>query len=138
MDQDGGRDPRQRRPFLSTNFKFRTLAYQKQKMNNPFTVQELFELVPQLEENVGQMVVTMCTTGMGPKEYIKDGFTLHADRIIVHGEKNQHRTDRIIPLVYQPVQPSLQYKAFRQYIIKAAPSHTLYDFRRTYSVWMES
>jgi integrase len=113
------------------------VEYRKNRMNNPLTVKEVTELTSQMKPDVADMVWTMCTTGMGFKEYL-DGFTVKNDHIIIHGEKNDHRHDRQVPIIRTPTPRILQYKRFREVIQEVRKDVTPYDFRRTYAVWLES
>lgn len=113
------------------------LDYRKARMNNPLTVKDVVTLTKGLKSSVADMVWTMCTTGMGFKEY-GDGFTVETDHIIIHGKKNNHRWDRMVPLIRTPTRRVLQYKRFREVIQEVRPDVTPYDFRRTYAVWLES
>lgn len=113
------------------------VEYRKTRVNNPLTVKEVLELTKALPPKVADMVWTMCTTGMGFKEY-KDGFTVHNDHVVIHGEKTANRMNRMVPLVRTPTPLALQYKRFRLVIKEANSSVNPYDFRRTYAVWLES
>lgn len=110
--------------------------YRKNRMNNPLTVKEVVDLTSQMKPEFAEMVWTMCTTGMGFKEYL-DGFTVKSEHIIIHGEKNDNRHNRVVPIIRTPAPRVLQYKRFREVIQVVRKDVTPYDFRRTYAVWLE-
>jgi len=54
---------------------------------------------------------SMCLTGMGPKEYWVDGWSVEPDRVRIKGEKAFGRV-REVPLVDTPVRPELTVDGF--------------------------
>jgi hypothetical protein len=54
---------------------------------------------------------SMCLTGMGPKEFWVDGWTVDADRVRIRGEKAFGRL-REVPLVDSPVRPEITRDGF--------------------------
>jgi hypothetical protein len=83
---------------------------------------------------VGRMWWTMCTTGMGPKEYLSDGWTAHTDRVAIHGRKRDAR-ERIVPKLATPTPPTMGYKPFLEKLTTLGVKP--YDARRTFMHWME-
>jgi integrase len=53
----------------------------------------------------------MCLTGMGPKEYWVDGWSIESDRVRIRGKKALGRV-REVPLVDMPVRPEITKDGF--------------------------
>ncbi len=113
------------------------LVYRKVRLNNPLTVKEVQELASKLKPDVAKMVWTMCTTGMGYKEY-EDGFSVESDHIVIHGRKNDHRSNRMVPLIQHPAPRVLRRKRLYEVIKEVRKDVTIGDFRKTYATWLES
>ena len=77
---------------------------------------------------------TMALTGMGPKEYIKDGWTLASGGIAIHGKKRDAR-ERLVPLVAPPTPAQRKYNAIYRNLssLGCAP----YQLRHTYKRLLE-
>ena len=82
----------------------------------------------------GRMWWSMCTTGMGPKEYWSDGWETLTDRIVIHGRKRDAR-ERFVPKLATPTPPTMGYKPFLEKVrgFDVLPN----DARRTFMHWME-
>ena len=86
------------------------------------------------DEAVRADAVSLFLTGMNPKEYYIDGWTVHADRVVIHGQKTNTR-ERPVPLVQAPTpphfdRPLLLYKAVKDLF-------TPYSLRRSYARMLE-
>lgn len=108
----------------------------KKRKGNPQSVKSIKTLVDELPRKYGDMVWTLCTTGMGFTDY-KGQWSVHKDHVFIEGTKNENRV-RKIPRIGTPTRPTTT----EQYLRKALKSVTkkdiqIYDFRRTYSHWME-
>jgi integrase len=62
----------------------------------------------------------MCITGMNPKEYWGE-WSVRSDRIRIHGTKRAGR-DRIVPLLWRPVKPSISYEGFKTALQRIRPA----------------
>ena len=87
------------------------------------------------------MLWTLATTGMGEKEYWRDGWEDRETYVHVHGVKRAQR-DRIVPRVITPVRPACWPGLMRR--VLATASETAlgvvvqpYDLRRSFSQWLE-
>lgn len=90
---------------------------------------------------LGPMWWTLCTTGMGRKEYWRTAWEVQPDRILVHGTKREHR-DRTIPRLTTPVRPMVAEQRFAEALARAAAALgmtklTIYVARRTYAHFLE-
>ena len=113
-----------------------TLSRQSLRRHHPCGVDEARELALRLGTKAGPMWWTLCTTGMGRKEYWGDWQVL-GNRIAIHGTKREGR-DRVVPMIAIPVRPMLTYWGFRQALRRLNVPQTLYDGRRTYSHLLET
>ena len=85
---------------------------------HPFTRTELREIMDWLGPVRGRMLWTLCLTGMRPGEYFREGgWEVDGALIRVHGTKTAG-SERVIPLVEEPVAPECSYAAFRQHLAK--------------------
>lgn len=91
-----------------------------------------------LPADVMQVVWSLATTGMIPKEYWQDGFAHGLNHIHVNGQKRRAR-DRDIPDLGRCVAPPCGYeKATRSVLYALDGMFLLKDLRNTFAFWMES
>jgi integrase len=110
------------------------------RQNKAHTVVAVLEMMKKLPADVADMVWTMATTGMGLTVYLERQYELKEDRILIHDTKMERvdeRRDRFVPLIYPPVAPVVQLKAFRRWLKKASGATIRpYDLRSCYAMWM--
>jgi integrase len=114
----------------------------KRKKGSPHSVQVIREVCGKLthasgDPRIGLMCWTMAATGMGNKEYWRDGFEELTDRVLVHGQKREGR-DREIPrwtLIGGPVCGQVRFRS----LLKNASGGlvSIYDLRRCFARWCE-
>ncbi len=109
------------------------------KGSNPrpdITVEWMQGMFPDATDRIAAAAWSMATTGMGPSEYW-GRWDVMADRVRVYGTKREARA-RDVPLIRSPAVPRLSKDNFRKQINKLTGGRVEpYDFRRTYSRWME-
>jgi hypothetical protein len=76
-----------------------------------FSVTEALAVRDDLSPVVGRAWWSMCLTGMGPKEFWVDGWTVADDRVHIKGEKAFGRV-RDVPLVDMPVRPEISRRGY--------------------------
>lgn len=105
---------------------------------HPFTVGEALQIQEKLGGATGAAFMTMCLTGMGPREFWGK-WEVRPDRVSIHGTKRKAR-ERAVPLVGAPTPPPLSYgrfsKTFREAFAELNMSGVLYDCRRAYATWL--
>lgn len=114
------------------------------KRGNPQPVERARPIAERLGVD-GQVWWTLCCTGMGWKEYTRDGWDTLPDRIRVYGQKRDARgkeAGRVLPRICTPVRATCSEKIFAKRLAKAALDlgygHvTIRDARRSYSLWMK-
>ena len=107
----------------------------KKRRRRAFTVEGLREVVRHMGQPAGAMAWTMAVTGMGNKEYWSTPWEVYAPtHVEIHGTKRGGR-DRIVPYVCPLTVPMMGEKAFRAKLKAAAPDRTIYDLRRSFSVF---
>ena len=79
---------------------------------------------------------TLCCTGMGPKEYWKDGWSVEDGHLRIHGKKRSGR-DRLVPLITDVEPPTITKWGFTTALRRSGFDVTPYDARRTFAYWME-
>ena len=111
------------------------------------TPQEIERLTKVLPLKYRQMVWTMCTLGVGWKEY--QSITVRDDiktkQVVIEGtkmDKKDQRRRRQVPLIYPPHPPSGTEKHFRKVLTKHAKKVRLdnlriYTFRKCYANWLK-
>ena len=124
-------------PLYAAVKDIRPLPRKARSRGQPHSVQSIRELCEKLGPIAGPMAWTMAATGMGPKEYWRDGFEVLADRVLIHGQKREGR-DRMVPHWTTVVAPSLSLRTFRE-LLRAASGGTVgvYDLRRSFARWTE-
>lgn len=110
------------------------------KRGNPQPVERARAIAERLGVD-GQVWWTLCCTGMGWKEYNRDGWEVLPGRIKVYGQKRSARV-REIPLICTPVRATCSEKIFAKRLAQVALElgygHvTIRDARRSYRLWME-
>jgi len=101
---------------------------------HPLDLDRFLRTDTQLGDGFKAWIYWLCCHGLGPKEFLEDGFAVHADRgfsyLQVFGQKRSTR-NRILPLVMTP--PDSPKPSFYQmrYALKRA-DRSPYDLRRTY------
>ena len=105
-------------------------------MQASFSLPELAEFLRSLEEKpmLQDDVRSLALSGMGPKEYIKDGWEILEDRIQINGQKRRNRI-RVIPLAYPITRPNYAQSTLYDYL--RARGHAAYELRRTYARLLE-
>jgi len=110
----------------------------KVKENNPFTVNELDKAFSRknVDERLRNTVWFMCLTGMGPKEYLEDGWSVTDNIVTIYGRKRSSRV-RKVPLVYKGLEQKkwCEYRKLLLDFKSMFPDRTLYDCRRTFKTW---
>ena len=108
----------------------------KKRKGNPQSVKSIHSLVEQLPKKYGDMVWSLCTTGMGFTDY-RGKWTVEKDHIFIEGTKNKTRV-RKIPRIGTPTRPTTTEQYLRRNLKSVTKKDIqIYDFRRTYSNWME-
>ena len=111
----------------------------KEAKNKPFTPQELDKLLFTADEYVKRYqawIWFLCLTGMGPKEFVDDGFISGENYIEIFGRKRQSRHRRV-PKIYEvPDGKKPSYMTLRR-VMKKLGNRTPYDCRRTAIVWWD-
>jgi integrase len=105
---------------------------------HPFTRAELREIMDWMGPVRGRMLWTLCLTGMRPGEYFRaDGWEVDGHIIRIHGTKTKG-SERIVPVIEEPVKPECSYNAFRQHLAKYPGGRVrVYRSRHTYAHWLE-
>lgn len=138
------------RAFLRDTLKKRHPLYQQLRAESVLTyvrardpkqllVTELVELEKseKLPADVMQVVWSLATTGMIPKEYWVDGFRFGMHHLHIDGQKRRAR-DRDIPDLGRCVKPPCTYeKATRAVLYALDGMFQLKDLRNTFAFWME-
>jgi hypothetical protein len=96
------------------------------------------KLCAKLGAVAGPIAWALVATGMGPKEFWIDGWEVLEDRVLIHGEKRKGR-ERAVPRWTTLVEPNgLSLRAFRELLRATSGGKVaVYDFRRTFSRWLE-
>lgn len=104
---------------------------------NPQTPAGALAIADALGPEAGAIWLTMCHTGMGPKELWDDGFEIdhELEAVRIFGRKTPRRR-RLVPLVALPVVPRLTRSGFKSALRRCGIPVAPYDARRTFSVWM--
>lgn len=106
------------------------------KRVHPFTRGEIRAVMDWLGPVRGRMLWTLCLTGMRPGEYW-GRWEVDGGLIRVHGTKTKG-SDRIVPLIEEPVRPECSYHAFRQHLAQYPEGRVrVYRSRHTYAHWLE-
>jgi hypothetical protein len=105
------------------------------RQGRPFTVAGLRAHMAAMPSGMGMASWTMAVTGMGPKEYFRDGFTVQADRVLIHGQKREGR-ERVIPRAARIEAPSVSRETWRRAFKRVSPERQPYDLRRTFPALM--
>lgn len=114
----------------------KTLPATPKRKGNPQSVKSIKSLIDQLPPKYGAMVWSLCTTGMGWADY-KGKWTMKKDHIFIEGTKNKNRI-RKVPRIDTPTRPTTTEQYLRKAIKSTSKKNVqIYDFRRTYSHWME-
>jgi hypothetical protein len=106
------------------------------RKGNPQSVKTIRWMMKQLPKKYGDMIWSLCTTGMGWTDY-KGEWSVKTNHIYIEGTKNKNRI-RKIPRVSSPTRPTTTEQYLRK-AIRSIPKKNvqIYDFRRTYSHWLE-
>jgi integrase len=112
------------------------LSIVRKREGKPQTVKTIKWLIEKLPPKYGEMVWSLCTTGMGWADYSGE-WKVYKNYVQIDGTKNKNRV-RKVPRIDTPTRPTTT----EQYLRKQIKSVTkkdiqLYDFRRTYAHWME-
>lgn len=85
----------------------------------------------------GAIWLSLCYTGMNPKEFFRDGWEVdyQLGAVHIHGEKRAPR-QRFIPLLAVPVVPTLTQAGFKSALQRAKIGVTPVDARRSYHMWL--
>lgn len=109
----------------------------------PLTVAQVHAIASRLPADRAAMVWTLCASGMNPKEYWVDGWTVGAYALEVRGEKRAGRR-RLVPLLLDRkvyVAPACAQRTLNKALAAIAsgdvPHVTLYAFRHTFAHWLE-
>lgn len=103
----------------------------------PHSVQSIRELCRTLGHDAGLIAWTLAVTGMGPKEFWRDGFEVLDDRILIHGQKRDGR-ERTVPRWTMIGGPSVSLRHFRGLLKTASGGAvSVYDLRRSFARWTE-
>lgn len=104
---------------------------------NPQTPASARAIADTLGPQAGAIWLTMCYTGMGPKELWQDGFAVDHElqAIRIFGKKTPRRR-RLVPLVALPVVPQLSREGFKSALRRCGITVAPYDARRTFAVGM--
>lgn len=104
------------------------------------SVRQVEELTAKVGGDAGQMVWSMCSSGIESNVYFNpDKWSQKGDTIEIRGEKMKRKDDRrnrTVPLVLTPVVPTMAVKKFRRLITEADPTVKIGDFRKSYSRWL--
>jgi integrase len=109
------------------------------------TPEQIDRLTKVLPPEYRQMVWTMCTLGVGWKEYqsyvVRDD--IKTKRVIIEGTKmdrKDKRRRREVPYILPPHPPTCSekwfYKILKRYGKKVRMDVTVYSFRHSYSLWL--
>lgn len=109
---------------------------------HPCTVDEARAIAAALGAKWGPCWWTMCITGMGPKEYWINGFTVTTDGVEVHGTKDTTRRGttaraRVVPLLGVLAPPVGTPSGFTQALERADLGVEPYDARRSFARWLD-
>lgn len=106
--------------------------------NNPFSVNELDKAFAKkdIDERLRNTIWFLCLTGLGPKEYLEDGFSVKENIITIYGKKKTSRVRRV-PVVFAGViqEKWCAYRKLLKDFHAVFPDRTLYDCRRTFKTW---
>jgi hypothetical protein len=105
--------------------------------NAYFSPRDVQNVMQKLPDEVAGMVWTMALHGLGPKEYMLDGFQVEGSGLRVFGQKHDHRW-RLVPLIEPPAPAApISYRTFHQYLTRASGGVLKpYDLRRSYARWL--
>jgi hypothetical protein len=103
---------------------------------HPCTVAEARAIATALGPKWGGIWWAMCCTGMGSKEYWKDGWRVVAHGVEIAGQKRTAR-NRIVPLVVRPSPAAGTMAGFAEAVERAALGVTPRDARRSYERWLD-
>lgn len=136
-------------------------AKKKERKRHPLTPSQVLLLASKFstaaaggpdakQEGHGHSAIAMAMTGMHPKEYYVDGFSISARYIHIHGEKREGR-DRKVPRLFPSAlwphatlkhptisDPKTFGRAFRDARQAAELTCTPLDLRRSFANWMEA
>ena len=111
-------------------------------LHHPCTVEEARAIAAALGPKWGPVWWTMCITGMGPKEYWMDGYTVTSDGVEILGAKDTRRRGttarrRVVPLLGVIAPPVGTPNGFKQALARIDMGVTPYDARRTFARWLD-
>lgn len=107
------------------------------RRGKPWLVEEIRAACEKMGPVNGATAWTLAATGMGPKEYWQDGFTVEPDRIAIHGKKRYGR-ERVVPRWTLVTGPGSSEKTFRKALARATGGRVKpYDLRRCFARWCE-
>jgi len=107
-----------------------------QYAHHPCTVDEARAIAATLGSKWGPVWWAMCCTGMGPKEFWRDGWKVVADGIAIAGKKRTAR-NRIVPFAVRLPEPPGTMAGFAEALERADLGVTPYDARRSYERWLD-
>lgn len=127
---------------------------ERQRSHNPFSpskAREMRNYLNAAHPGAGEVFFALCVTGMRPSEYFSRRWTATPERALISIEGTKSAAaKRVVPMLGVPYpvceMSYFEYsKIFRQTqrgmvgaMSYAAPlSHTLYDCRRSFAIWME-
>lgn len=114
----------------------RPLHVERKFARHPCTVAEARAIATALGATWGPIWFALCATGLGPKEYWNDGWTVTRDGVEVRGQKRLAR-NRVVPFVVQMPQPIGRPAGFAEALERADLGVTPYDARRSYARWLD-
>jgi hypothetical protein len=103
---------------------------------HPCTVAEARAVAAALGPKWGGIWWAMCCTGMGAKEYWKDGWRVVGHGIEIAGQKRTAR-NRVVPLVVTPPAPIGTMAGFAEALDRLELGVTARDARRSYERWLD-
>lgn len=110
-----------------------------ERKSTPIPPKELAKLLKALPEDAADMVRFMCLTGIESNIYWSNPAKwekVEDYAIAIHGEKLKRKSnyrDRVVPMVFQPAQPTIPLKRFRAILAKASDTIIIRDFRATFA-----
>jgi hypothetical protein len=100
----------------------------------PLRPDEARTVANQLGGEAGRIFWVLCCTGMLPKEYFTDGWSVQDGRLHIKGQKRKGR-DRIIPLLCEMPDPTIGRYQFGEYMRWANLGVTPKDARDSFALW---
>lgn len=116
----------------------------KHRLNAFHSVVDVWRVASRLPEWLEQLVRFHALHGFNFKEMVIDGFTVKGDALVIHGQKTDHRNNRVVPLMMTPPEiPQLQYNRYWRWLRAASKAEGIeqiktHDLRRAYQRWMRA